>query len=163
MGFPATWHSVVTVDMERYRCGRIGLSRSAPRGARIPARVRAFPFRIAQRSAADIAPDRRQVDRCRTISIRKEPLRPARTLTPPFDPFSVPVDRSFTRADTCRQRLRPAPATGSSGDGHLVPNAAIQVEAVAIGLAGPSVSDVAVEGMAVVGRLYRAARACDCA
>src|SRR5689334_22065761 len=50
---------------------------------------------------------------------------------------------------------------GSPGGGDFVPQAAVEVEVVAMRLARDAVADVGVEGMSVVGRLGRAVGALD--
>jgi hypothetical protein len=44
----------------------------------------------------------------------------------------------------------------SAGNSYLVPQPAVQVEVIAVGLAGGGISDVGVQGMPVVGGLRRA-------
>ena len=44
----------------------------------------------------------------------------------------------------------------SAGNGYLMPQPAVQVEVIAVGLAGGGISDVGVQGMPVVGGLRRA-------
>src|SRR6266480_7801179 len=48
-----------------------------------------------------------------------------------------------------------------TGQADVVPEAAVEVEVVAVGLAGPAVADVGVKGVAVVGGLQAAAGALD--
>ena len=48
-----------------------------------------------------------------------------------------------------------------AGYADVVPEAAVEVEVVAIGLAGAAVTDIGVEGVAVVGGLQAAAGALD--
>jgi hypothetical protein len=45
---------------------------------------------------------------------------------------------------------------GSAGNGYLMPKPAVQVDVIAVGLAGGGISDVGVQGMALVGGLRRA-------
>ena len=72
-------------------------------------------------------------------------------------------ERDFMAAGHCPQRAawqsrvtRAGRGRSSAGDGYLVPQAAVQVEVIAVGLAGGGISDVGVQGMPVVGGLRRA-------
>src|ERR1700686_1478343 len=54
------------------------------------------------------------------------------------------------------QGTRAGRSRSSAGNGYLVPHPAVQVEVIAVGLAGGGISDVGVQGMPVVGGLRRA-------
>ena len=80
------------------------------------------------------------------------------------DEITVPLKsrRDAGPAQPGDRAARPGPgdeagcSRSSAGNGYLMPQPAVQVEVIAMGLAGGGISDVGVQGMPVVGGLRRA-------